>query len=76
VARWVDQYGGVTASAAKHLKELAVENARLWKFPAEIELDRAIPMGTAEGNFRPRTANAPRCCCATGSGCLNDVRVQ
>ncbi len=37
--RWKNQYGGMSTSEAKRLKELEKENARLKKLLAEKELD-------------------------------------
>ncbi len=50
-ARWLSQYGGMTADDAKRLKELEGENARLKKLLAEAELDKAMLKELAEGNF-------------------------
>jgi transposase-like protein len=49
--RWLAQYGGMKASDAKRLKELESENARLKKLLAEAELDKAMLLELAEGNF-------------------------
>lgn len=49
--RWLAQYGGMKASDAKRLRELEVENTRLKKLLAEAELDKAMLMEIAEGNF-------------------------
>lgn len=49
--RWRSQYGGMKASAAKRLKELEVENARLKKLLAEAELDKAMLKELAEGKW-------------------------
>jgi transposase-like protein len=40
--RWRNQYGGMKAEAAKRLKELEGENARLKRLLADAELDKAI----------------------------------
>ena len=40
--RWRTQYGGMKAEAAKRLKHLESENARLKRLLAEAELDKAI----------------------------------
>lgn len=49
--RWRSEYGGMKASAAKRLKELEVENARLKKLLAEAELDKAMLKELAEGKW-------------------------
>ena len=49
--RWRKEYGGVRTDQAKRLKELDRENARLKKFLAEAELDKAILREAASGNF-------------------------
>ncbi len=49
--RWRAQYGGMKATAAKRLRELEVENARLKKLLAEAELDKAMLKELAEGNW-------------------------
>ncbi len=49
--RWLAQYGGMKASDAKRLKELAVENSRLKRLLAEAELDKLMLKELAEGNF-------------------------
>ena len=40
--RWRNQYGGMKAHDAKHLKELEVENRRLKKAVADLTLDKQI----------------------------------
>ena len=49
--RWRNQYGGMKADAAKRLKELEAENARLKKLLAEAELDKAMLKELAEGKW-------------------------
>ena len=49
--RWRNQYGGMNPDAAKRLKELEVENARLKKLLAEAELDTAMLKELAEGKW-------------------------
>ena len=49
--RWRNQYGGMKAEEAKRLKELEVENKRLKKLLAEVELDKAILKEALEGNY-------------------------
>lgn len=49
--RWRKQYGGMTTSDAKRLKELEKENARLKKLVADLSLDNAILKDVAEGKF-------------------------
>ena len=40
--RWRNQYGGMKANEAKHLKELEIENRRLKKAVADLTLDKQI----------------------------------
>ncbi len=49
--RWKNQYGGMSTSEAKRLKELEKENARLKKLLAEKELDIDILKEVSQGNF-------------------------
>ena len=49
--RWRNQYGGMSSSEAKHLKELEKENARLKKIVAEKELDIDIQKEVSRKNF-------------------------
>lgn len=49
--RWRKQYGGMTVTDAKKLKELEKENARLKKLVADLSLDNAILKDVAEGKF-------------------------
>jgi putative transposase len=49
--RWRNQYGGMKANEAKHLKELQIENRRLKKAVADLTLDKQILKEVAEGNF-------------------------
>ena len=49
--RWRSQYGGMSASEAKRLRELEAENARLKKLVANQALDIDMLKELAEGNF-------------------------
>ncbi|CAN5668049.1 transposase [soil metagenome] len=49
--RWRAQYGGMTTSEAKRLRELEQENARLKRLVAEQALDNQILKEVAKGNF-------------------------
>jgi len=49
--RWRTQYGGMSTSEAKRLKELEIENARLKKLVAEQALDIDILKEVSRGNF-------------------------
>jgi len=49
--RWRSRFGGMDADAAKRLKELEAENARLKKLLAEAELDKAMLKELAEGKW-------------------------
>ena len=46
-----NQYGGMKATDAKHLKELEAENKRLKNIVANQALDIAMLKELAEGNF-------------------------
>jgi len=49
--RWRSTYGGMKADAAKRLKELEAEKARLKRLLAEAELDKAVLKELAEGKW-------------------------
>lgn len=49
--RWRREYGGMTTSQAKKLKELEKENQRLKRAVADLTLDNLILKEAAEGNF-------------------------
>jgi putative transposase len=49
--RWRNQYGGMSTSETKRLKELEKENARLKKLVAEQALDIDILKEVSRGNF-------------------------
>ena len=49
--RWRQEYGGMTTSQAKRLKELEVENTRLRKVVSDLTLDKLILQEAAKGNF-------------------------
>ena len=49
--RWRKQYGGVSISDAKRLKELEKENIRLEKPVADLSLDNAILKDVNQGKF-------------------------
>jgi putative transposase len=49
--RWRKQYGGMSSSEAKRLKELEKENARLKKLVAEQALDIDILKEVSRKNF-------------------------
>ena len=49
--RWRNQYGAMSTSEAKRLKELEKENARLKKLVAEKELDIDILKEVSRENF-------------------------
>jgi transposase-like protein len=48
--RWRQEYGGVSVSQARRLKELERENARLRKAVADLTLDKQILKEAAQGN--------------------------
>ncbi len=47
--RWRNQYGGMKADEARRLKELELENARLKKIVANLELDKLIIQEVLKG---------------------------
>ena len=49
--RWRKEYGGMTTSQAKRLKELEKENTRLRKAVSDLTLDKLILQEAAKGNF-------------------------
>ena len=49
--RWRQEYGGMSTSQAKRLKELEVENTRLRKAVSDLTLDKLILQEASKGNF-------------------------
>ena len=49
--RWRKEYGGLSFSQAKRLKELERENARLRRAVSDLNLDKVILQEAARGNF-------------------------
>ncbi len=49
--RWRKEYGGLRTDQAKRLKELELENQRLKKIVADLELDKLMLKELASGNF-------------------------
>ena len=49
--RWRQEYGGMSTSQAKRLKELEQENVRLRKAVSDLTLDKLILQEAARGNF-------------------------
>ena len=49
--RWRKEYGGMSTSQAKRLKELEKENARLRRAVSDLTLDKLILQEAAKGNF-------------------------
>lgn len=49
--RWRQEYGGMSVSQAKRLKELEKENDRLRKAVSDLTLDKMILREAAKGNF-------------------------
>ena len=49
--RWRQKYGGMAPEAAKQLRSLEKENARLKKLVADQALDMAILKEAAKGNW-------------------------
>jgi transposase-like protein len=48
---WRQEYGGMSVSQAKRLKELEKENERLRKAVSDLMLDKMILKEAARGNF-------------------------
>ena len=48
--RWRQEYGGLSVSQARRLKELEKENARLRKAVADLMLDKLILQEAGRGN--------------------------
>ena len=48
--RWRQEYGGMTVSQARRLKELERENPRLRKVVADLTLDKMILQDATRGN--------------------------
>lgn len=49
--RWRQEYGGMSRSQAKRLKDLEQENLRLRKAASDLTLDKLILQEAAKGNF-------------------------
>ena len=49
--RWRQEYGGMSTSQAKRLKELEQENNRLRKAVSDLTLDKLILQEASKGNF-------------------------
>ena len=49
--RWRQEFGGMSVSQAKRLKELEKENERLRKAVSDLTLDKMILKEAAKGNF-------------------------
>ena len=49
--RWRQEYGGLSVSQAKRLKDLERENARLRRAVSDLSLDKVILQEAARGNF-------------------------
>lgn len=49
--RWRKEYGGMTTTQVKRLKELEKENLRLRKAVSDLTLDKLILQEAAKGNF-------------------------
>jgi transposase-like protein len=49
--RWRKEYGGMTTSEAKRMKELEKENARLKRLVAELSLDISVLRDVNAKNF-------------------------
>ena len=49
--RWRQEYGGMTTTQVKRLKELEKENLRLRKAVSDLTLDKLILEEAAKGNY-------------------------
>lgn len=49
--RWRQEYGGMSKSQAKRLKDLEQENTRFRKAVSDLTLDKVILQEAARGNF-------------------------
>jgi transposase len=49
--RWRKEYGGLSLSQAKRLKDLERENARLRRAVSDLTLDKLILQEASRGNF-------------------------
>jgi len=49
--RWRQEFGGMSVSQARRLKELEKENERLRKAVSDLTLDKLILKEAAKGNF-------------------------
>lgn len=49
--RWRKEYGGMNRDQLKRLKELEVENQRLWRAVSDLTRDKLILTEAARGNF-------------------------
>ena len=49
--RWRKEYGGLSISQAKRLKELERENAHLRRAVSDLNLDKVILQEAVRGNF-------------------------
>jgi len=49
--RWRQEYGGMSVSQARRLRELEKENERLLKAVSDLTLDKMILKEAAKGNF-------------------------
>ncbi len=64
--RWRQEYGGMSVSQARRLKELERENARLRKVVADLTLDKMIPQEAGRGNRPAPGAAGPRSAGSSG----------
>jgi hypothetical protein len=58
---WRRAYGGMDTDAAKELKELREQNARLKRLLAEAELEKGAPCGRSRRENSEPSRQAPRC---------------
>src|SRR5258705_3065133 len=74
---WRRAYGGVDTDAAKKLKELREQNARLKRLLADAELEKDALREVAEGKFLAQLPSAaPSTCSRAPLACRNTLRAQ
>jgi transposase-like protein len=49
--RWRSEYGGLKSDQVKRMKELEMENARLWRAVSDLTLEKLILKEAASGSW-------------------------
>ncbi|MEV0048859.1 transposase [Nocardia rhamnosiphila] len=74
---WRRQYGGMDTDAAKELKELREQNARLKRLLADAELEKDALREISKGKFSARRpSDAPWTCSGIGWACPRGSRAR